>query len=160
MPDGIVNELIGEILKVDRENNKDIDCNGVIHSIVGDFTYENCKDKINQMTGGGHSQANIEFLQKNGIAVTVINKFKNGVRVGNVSIHRDEDKVTNYGQSWFPANWKYDDIIKAGKYVISINRANVKEGAYLYGKYNGVRVLVIISKGKIGTIAPDKNAQP
>ena len=113
------------------------------------------------MKGGGHGQANIDFLNGNGIEYNIVMEYPNGVRVGNVPSHKVKGKRTGTNQSWFPKSWSEADIVSAGEYVgnLPANR-NVPDGVTVFGEYNGVRVGVIRTDGKISTIFPDASSQP
>ena len=51
-------------------------------------------------------------------------------------------KQTGTGQAWFPRNW-------------TRGNRHVKDGIAVFGMWKGVRVGVIRTNGKIGTIFPD-----
>ena len=40
------------------------------------------------MKGGGHGQANIEFLEANGLEYNIVKVYDNGVRIGNIPDHK------------------------------------------------------------------------
>ena len=131
------------------------------HSSVGDFTYNPKTGAVSKMKGGGHGQANIDFLDKNGIEYNIVKEYPNGVRVGNVPDHKVKAKRTGVTQSWFPKNWSELDIMNAGEYVGNLPaNKNVADGITMFGEYNGVRVGVIRTNGKISTIFPDATMQP
>ena len=51
-----------------------------------------------------------------------------------------------------------ETIKRACEYVVKLKRnANPKDGVPIFGRYKGVRVGVIMTNGKIGTIFPDKD---
>ena len=54
----------------------------ITHSSVGDFTYNPKTGAVSKMKGGGHGQANIEFLEANGLEYNIVKVYDNGVRVG------------------------------------------------------------------------------
>ena len=97
------------------------------------------------MKGGGHGQSNIDFLKKNGIDYNIIKEYENGVRVGNVPKHKTPLKRTGTEQAWFPQNW---------------SDTKIKDGVISFGEYDGVRVGIIKTDGRIGTIFPDADLQP
>ncbi|WP_249024027.1 EndoU domain-containing protein, partial [Enterococcus quebecensis] len=131
------------------------------HADVGDFTVNPSTGKVSKMKGGGHGQSNIDFLKENGFEVNIEKTYPNGVRTGNVSHHKTPSKRTGTGQSWFPENWTSKDIETAGQQIASQpNFASAKNGEVIFGDYNGVRVGVIKTDGKIGTIFPDGTKQP
>ena len=108
------------------------------------------------MKGGGHGQRNIEFLKEKGIEFNMVKEYSNGVRIGNIPSHKSKLKRTGTGQSWFPEPWSKNDISNAGKYVIRLfDNINVSDGVAVFGNYQGVRVGVIKTNGKVGTIFPD-----
>lgn len=53
-----------------------------------------CIGAISKMKGGGHGQANIDFLNANGIEYNIVMEYPNGVRVGNVPSHKVKAKRT------------------------------------------------------------------
>ena len=61
---------------------KSIDNTTITHSSVGDFTYNPKTGAVSKMKGGGHGQANIEFLEANGLEYNIVKVYDNGVRVG------------------------------------------------------------------------------
>lgn len=131
------------------------------HSSVGDFTYNPKTGKVSKMKGGGHGQANIDFLEKNGLKYEIVDTYPNGVRVGNVADHKVKGKRTGTNQSWFPESWSENDIVNAGEYVGNLKEnINAVDGVISYGEVNGVRVGVIRTDGKISTIFPDATMQP
>ena len=131
------------------------------HSSVGDFTYNPKTGQISRMKGGGHGQSNINFLEENGIEYNIVKEYDNGVRVGNVPKHKTPSKRTGTGQAWFPKNWSDSKIKEAGNYVTNLpDNKNLPDGVIGYGEYDGVRVVIIKTDGKIGTIFPDADLQP
>ncbi|WP_165000287.1 phage minor head protein [Anaerophilus nitritogenes] len=112
-----------------------------------------------KMKKGGHSQKNIEYLDKlrkkyeemykdileNGSRSKKIDvqklldnytyeykTYSNGVRVGNVLGHKEKAKKKNNGQTWFPKEWDDDKIKVAGMYV-----ANIKDKNQFWNSNNG-----------------------
>ncbi|MBC1980597.1 hypothetical protein HCA57_05510 [Listeria welshimeri] len=131
------------------------------HANLGDFTRNPKTGAISRMKGGGHGQDNIDFLRKNGIEVNIEKIYPNGVRAGNVPSHKTPSKRTGTGQSWFPENWTTKDIESAGQQVASLPEfVKAKDGEIIFGEVNRVRVGVIKTNGKIGTIFPDGTKQP
>lgn len=113
------------------------------------------------MKGGGHGQDNIDFLIENNIEFNIEKTYSNGVRVGNIPKHKTPSKRTGTGQAWFHENWGKDKIKDAGEYVINLpENINAVDGNIIFGEYDGVRVGVIKTDGKIGTIFPDADMQP
>ena len=131
------------------------------HSSVGDFTYNPKTGKVSKMKGGGHGQANIDFLDANGLKYEVVDTYPNGVRVGNVADHKVKVKRTGSNQSWFPESWSESDIANVGAYIGNLlENVNAADGVTVFGNYNGVRVGVIRTNGRISTIFPDATSQP
>jgi len=131
------------------------------HANIGDFTKNPKTGEISKMSGGGHGQDNINFLERNGIEYNIEKTYSNGVRVGNVPDHKSKGKRTGTGQAWFPENWTKEEIGRAGDYVANMPaHKDIADGITIFGEYNGVRVGVIKTNGEIGTIFPDNMLQP
>ena len=147
--------------KIVESGLNSIDDIALKHSSVGDFTYNPKTGQISRMKGGGHGQSNIKFLEENGIEYNIVKEYDNGVRVGNVPKHKTPSKRTGTGQAWFPKNWSDSKIKEAGNYVTNLpDNKNLPDGVIGYGEYDGVRVGIIKTDGKIGTIFPDADLQP
>ena len=71
-----------EIKKITESGLKSIDNTTITHSSVGDFTYNPKTGAVSKMKGGGHGQANIEFLEANGLEYNIVKVYDNGVRIG------------------------------------------------------------------------------
>lgn len=113
------------------------------------------------MKSGGHSQANIDFLQANGMKYNVVKEYSNGVRIGNVPGHKIKAKRIVTNQAWFPRKWTGSDIAHAGKNVENLpDNRNLAYGLAAFGEYKGVRVGIICTNGRISTIFPDAEWQP
>lgn len=142
------------------------------HSNEGEFTaYKNPKNPEKgggNFKNGGHGQANIEELDRRGIEYHIVKEYDNGVRVGYVPKHKDSEKRSGIGQSWFPKYWTEEDIKQAGEYVLSqrqvvFENKNDKgeiDSYTIFGEYKGVTVGIYTDKnGKLndknGTIFPD-----
>lgn len=129
----------------------------VVHALEGTFTYEK-NGRISRMKSGGHGQENMEILKRVGIEYTIVKTYPNGVRVGNVSKHKNPKKREQSGQAWFPKGWTAKDIKRAGSHVASLKRnRKAKDGQTVYGMYKGVRVGIIKTHGKVATVFPDLN---
>ena len=138
-----------------------IDNTAITHSYLGDFTYNPKTGAVSKMKGGGHGQANIEFLEANGLEYNIVKVYDNGVRIGNIPDHKVKAKRTGTNQSWFPESWSESDIANAGAYIGNLpENVNVADGVTVFGNYNGVRVGVIRTNGRISTIFPDAASQP
>lgn len=126
----------------------------VVHANEGTFTHRNEQGEI-RLRGGGHGQDGMNLLDKYGIAYHVTKTYSNGVRIGNIPRHKDRTKARKNGQAWFPASWTESAIKSAGKYVARLKRnRGIADGVKIWGRYRGVKVGVIMTKGQIGTIFP------
>lgn len=141
------------------------------HSTVGDFSnLANPKKPAGgrnggNMTGGGHSQANINELSNRGIAYSIEKTYDNGVRIGGVANHTaPEKRLGQSGQSWFPESWDTEKITVAGTYTA--NRPAITEelrndagdiiGYRKFQEYDGVTVGIFEdAEHNIDTIFPD-----
>lgn len=131
------------------------------HSSVGDFTYNPKTGQVSRMKGGGHGQSNIDFLEENDIEYYIVKEYANGVRVGNVPKHKTPSKRTGTGQAWFPANWSDSKIKEAGNFIANLpQNRKLPDGVIGYGTFEGVRVGIIKTDGKVSTIFPDADLQP
>ena len=147
--------------KVVESGLKSIDNTAITHSSVGDFTYNPKTGAVSKMKGGGHGQVNIEFLEANGLEYNIVKVYDNGVRIGNIPDHKVKAKRTGTNQSWFPESWSESDIANAGAYIGNLlENVNAADGVTVFGNYNGVRVGVIRTNGRISTIFPDAASQP
>jgi len=72
---GVVDDVVEGGIEV-------IDSTALTHSSVGDFTYDPKTGAVSKMKGGGHGQANIEFLDANGIEYNIVHVYDNGVGIG------------------------------------------------------------------------------
>lgn len=127
----------------------------IVHSNEGDYTIPVKRNRI-RLKNGGHGQTGMNELDKYGIRYKVEKTYSNGVRVGYVIDHKNAAKRKSMGQSWFPKDWTSKDIKHAGEHVtnLKVNRHS-KDGVAVFGIWKGVRVGVIRTHGKIGTIFPD-----
>lgn len=111
-----------------------------------------------RLASGGHGQKGMDLLDKYGIEYEITKTYPNGVRVGNVLNHKVQVKAKESGQSWFPSNWTEKDIRRAGEHVAGLkHNRRAPDGKAVFGVYNGVRVGVIKTYGKIATVFPDVN---
>ncbi len=134
----------------------------VVHSMEGRFvktvgraakTYGPLR-----LAAGGHGQAGMNLLDKYGIKYNIVKTYPNGVRAGNVTYHKSQQKRHGIGQSWFPQNWTDKDIKRAGSHVANLKgNKHVPDGTIVYGNYKGVRVGIIRTNGKIATVFPDSD---
>lgn len=141
------------------------------HSTVGDFSnLANPKKPAGgrnggNMTGGGHSQANLNELSNRGIAYNIEKTYDNGVRIGGVANHTaPEKRLGQLGQSWFPESWDSEKITVAGTYTA--NRPAITEelrndagdiiGYRKFQEYDGVMVGIFEdAEHNIDTVFPD-----
>lgn len=127
----------------------------IVHSNEGDYTKPEKGNRI-KLKNGGHGQTGMNELDKYGIRYKVEKTYPNGVRVGYVIDHKNAAKRKSMGQSWFPKNWTSKDIKHAGEHVANLKgNRHSKDGVAVFGTWKGVRVGVIRTHGKIGTIFPD-----
>ncbi|UEC21374.1 EndoU domain-containing protein [Clostridium septicum] len=156
-----VERIVDSIRGTKGVSKAKIEIGDITHSTKGDFTYNPKTGKVSRMKGGGHGQDNIDFLIENNIEFNIEKTYSNGVRVGNVPKHKTPSKRIGTGQAWFPENWSNDKIKDAGEYVANLpENINAVDGNIIFGEYDGVRVGVIKTDGKIGTIFPDADMQP
>lgn len=156
-----VKNLVDDILLKLGRIRLEVGSDALKHSSVGEFTINPRTQKISRMKAGGHSQKNLDLLNRNNIEYNIEKTYSNGVRVGNVPQHKVKLKRTGTSQSWFPANWTDDKIKKAGESIANLSKyRNTPDGYIMYGNYDGVRVGVIKTNGKIATIFPDSVMQP
>ena len=130
----------------------------LVHSSEGTFTYNNKTGQISKLKSGGHGQKGMDLLDKQGIKYNVVKTYSNGVRVGNVPGHKDPNKRSGTGQSWFPKSWSDKDIKRAGEHVAGLkSNRHIPDGKIVYGTYKGVRVGIMKTNGKVATVFPDSN---
>ena len=135
------------------------------HADIGDFNKPsdpNISLESGTMTGGGHGQTNIDYLNALGRPPQIQHTFSNGVRTGSVANHRDALKKAGH-QAWFPASWTAQDIDDAAKAVMAQKPAQwaaAPDGVPVDGVYKGVKVVIMKEKGVHATTFPDKNVQP
>lgn len=130
----------------------------LVHSTEGKYTKPSKKKDELRLISGGHGQAGLNQLDKYGIKYNIVKTYSNGVRVGNISNHKDKRKRKGINQAWFPKSWSSKDIKRAGKHVTSlITNKKTPNGKTMFGVYKGVRVGVIKTHGRIGTVFPDKD---
>ena len=133
----------------------------LVHSSEGAFTRS--QTRVNgemviklRLNNGGHGQTGMDQLDKYGIKYNVEKTYSNGVRVGNIPNHKNPNKRKSMGQTWFPKSWTTKDIRHAGEHVAGLKgNRHVPDGKAVYGVYQGVRVGVIRTNGKIATVFPD-----
>ena len=133
----------------------------LVHSNEGKFVRSQVKvnGKVTiklRLESGGHGQDGMDLLDKYKIKYNITKVWSNGVRVGNIPTHKNKLKAKQNGQSWFPKSWTSKTIRRAGEKVAEMHKGKkVKDGERVFGVYKGVRVGIIMTKGKIGTIFPD-----
>ena len=146
----------GRILNT-KGSNRTISEYVLVHSIEGSYKNVDNKDPMRalQLKSGGHGKDMFKIFKKHNINFTITKTFPNGVRVGNVENHYSFRKREHNEQLWFPKNWRKKDILEAGEHVLRLRKnQNAKVGDRIYGMWKGVKVMVIKSDGKRGTIAP------
>ena len=128
----------------------------LIHSIDGEFTHNPKTGRPERLKSGGHGQASMDVMDKNGIEYRVVKTFENGVRVGNVPNHKEKRKKTGTAQAWFPRSWTTQDIVKAGEHVASLkSNQDVPDGVTMWGTYKSVHVGIKKTDGRVATVFPD-----
>lgn len=157
-----VNQNPGNVIvNKGASNAETVSSEALSHSNIGEFTYNPKTGEVSKMKSGGHGQANIDFLEANGMEYNIVTEYPNGVRVGNVPDHKVKLKRNDINQSWFPKSWSENDIKMAGEGVANMpGNTGVPDGVAVFGIYNGVRVGVIRTNGKIATVFPDAAMQP
>ena len=124
----------------------------------GTFTYTSKGHHVSKLKSGGHGQAGMDILKKEGIKFNIVKTYSNGVRVGNIPGHKDPKKRTGTGQAWFPESWGEKDIHRAGEHVAGLKgNRHPEDGQAIYGTYKGEQVDVKRTNGKISTVFPDSN---
>lgn len=143
------------------------------HASRGKFTNPRNpkKQAIGNFKGGGHGQDNINLLQKHGIEYNIVKEYPNGIRCGNVPSHKEKEKKSGTGQSWFPKNWTEKDIERAGEYVANLknkmeymiqefvdSKTNKVTAIYKFANYRGVTVGICYNFNlkRVTTIFPDQ----
>ena len=125
------------------------------HASKGDFTKCPKTGKIQKMKGGGHGQENIDFLIENNLKFEIVHEYDNGVRIGNVPDHKTPMKRSGIEQSWFPESWTKKDIEIAGEEIVNLpSNISTPDGKVITGMHKNVKVGIIKTNGKIGTIFP------
>ncbi len=131
-----------------------------VHSNEGTFKYtlvhENGKfvRKL-VLKGGGHGQDGMDLLDKYHIEYNVTKTYSNGVRLGNVFGKKTKSRDKRIKkQAWFPKSWTEKDIRNAGEYVAKLKHNRDSPETILFGTWRGVRIGIILTKGKIGTVYP------
>jgi len=141
-----------------KKNNIFISKKALKHSSKGSFAFSKDGNRQYKMIGGGHGQESIKHLHSRKIPYSVIFKYDNGVRRGNVSIHKRANHRIGDMQCWFPESWSQKDIANAGRYVMSLKKNQKrKDGKAYWGTHKKVSVGVYTSKGFISTIFPNYN---
>ena len=89
-----------EIKKITESGLKSIDNTTITHSCVGDFTYNPKTGAVSKMKGGGHGQANIEFLETNGLEYNIsrcyVATIKYKEKFPDLDITKDIDLAEEY----------------------------------------------------------------
>ncbi len=132
-----------------------------VHSNEGTFVKSQIrvdgKKKLQmRLASGGHGQEGMDLLDKYKIDYHVEKTYPNGVRVGYIPNHKNKFKQKSGGQTWFPSTWKEKDIRHAGEHVAGLkSNRHIPDGTPVFGMYKGIRVGIIKTNGKIGTVFPD-----
>ena len=130
----------------------------LVHSNEGTYINVNSKDKKKnpvRLESGGHGEASFKILKKNHIGYSIIKTFPNGVRIGTVENHKLKAKRLYNKQAWFPKDWTWKEILRAGEHVAALkSNKNAKDGEHMIGMWKKVKVVVIKTNGKPATICP------
>lgn len=116
------------------------------HSTIGKF------NSSNRLVSGGHSQKNIDELNRRGQEYNIVKIYSNGVRIGNVARHKSSRKKVGTEQSWFPEKWN-DTKIKHAAQVVARGK-KYPDGHTKPGYYAKVNVGIIRTNSEIATIFP------
>lgn len=136
-----------DLLKWLFSKKEKIENTAIKHSCLG--TYNKAKTRL---VSGGHGQQAIRYMKRKGIDYNVNKTYSNGVRVGNVTNHKNKLKKTGNNQSWFPKWWNNKTIKRAGQ-VTALGK-KLDNGKIKVGYYGNVKVGIIRTNGKIATIFP------
>ena len=130
----------------------------LVHSNEGTYVNVNSKDKKKnpiRLKSGGHGEATFKILKKHNIGYNIVKTYPNGVRIGTVENHKDKIKRFYNGQVWFPKEWTWKEILRAGEHVVALkSNKNAKDGEHMTGIWKGVKVVVIKRNGQPETICP------
>ena len=137
------------------------------HTTKGKFTGLKNPNKSVSISNGGrpdggfHSESSFKILKNSGTPGTVNETLPNGVRIGNIELHKDKKKRDLNGQTWFPKDWSDDDILIAATSIVN-NPANKISDNIYFGNYicHDENVGIKIHTNKPGSIFPDKDNQP
>lgn len=134
--------------KRERISNKTL-----IHASKGEFS-QGDKNHLPRFLSGGHGQENIQELKKRKISYNIVERYPNGVRLGNVPTHKQKQKRTQTGQTWFPESWTRNTIKKAAEKTINSVPYKLPDGMNMFGTYKKVKVVVKRTNGEPATIFP------
>lgn len=135
---GFLKWLLGPKEKISKSTMK--------HATLGEFNTNN------RLVSGGHSQRNINELEKRRQKFNIVKTYSNGVRVGNVENHKKIMKQVGTNQSWFPKHWN-DIKIKHAAQVVA-RGPKLPDGHTKSGIYDNVNVGIIRTNSEISTIFP------
>jgi hypothetical protein len=154
-------ELLDRLLEI-RTISDDV----LKHADEGDFALPGnpkVSTQPGKMTGGGHGQSNIDKLNSLSREFEIVYRYRNGVRIGHIKQISDKNKKSGVGQSWFPESWDAEKIRRAGEYVLARNFKRFiesHEGVRVYDNFEGVRVGIVKTDGRVGSVFPDNAMQP
>ena len=147
----------GRILNT-RGSRRTISEYALVHSNEGTYINVNSKDKKKnpvRLKSGGHGEKMFKILKKNHIGYNIAKTYPNGVRIGTVENHKNPVKRLYNGQAWFPKEWTWKEILRAGEHVAALkSNKKAKDGEHMTGMWRGVKVVVIKTNGKPSTICP------
>lgn len=139
--------------KKEKKHGERISEKAIIHSSLGEFS-QGDKKHIPRLLKGGHGEENLRELKRRGIEYDILKQYPNGVRIGNVSNHKNRFKREFGGQTWFPKDWNRNTIRKAGEKIVYEEKEKKGDGDKAIGVYKNVAVCVIRTNGKVATIFP------
>ena len=130
----------------------------LVHSNEGTYINVNSKNPDKEpfrLQSGGHGEKMFKILKKNHIGYNIVKTYTNGVRIGTVENHKDIGKRLHNKQAWFPKEWTWKEILRAGEHVAALkSNKKAKDGEHMTGIWKGVKVIVIKRHGKPETICP------
>lgn len=112
-----------------------------------------------------HTERNLRYLRSQGFEVNIECIYTNGVRLGSVPMHPDEQCRKN--MTWFPTSWKLRDLDKAVQFVYKQHKsifADLADESEVSASFKGVKVVIRKStrhtprywQYDIGSVFPDK----
>lgn len=132
-----------------KKKKEKITKKAIKHSNQGDFTIDS-----GRLISGGHGEKSFIELNKRNQLFNILEKYPNGVRLGNVPNHIKKRNRSGFMQTWFPKKWTSKTIKKAGEKVVNSIDYKLPDGITMYGSYKGVKVGVKRTGGEVSTVFP------